>query len=864
MSDYGPIDLSPICNTGISVLGDDKVSDPRLDEADLMWRGHSFGSTPDGKSVPIGRQALRGLPFLIGPEEGDPDVDRLVEFGGDYSGLSIPVSALARRVIFAHRLLDSPNGGMGTMVATYVLHLLGGTEIRVPIRAQFEIGDGGSAMAAFPDHEDELLPRYEGSWGKTGPRRHEVKGSTTRWFHLWSWENPEPECLIESIEIVPSGPRFVIAAITLGNLDEDPIPRQGNRPARIVLKDPKEAEEAFDLEVEVDRGAASYVHPLPRQTEEEFLRDSYKGWGQAQNAHNSPAYLQVSATPSATLSVKKGDQEVGRVRWGDVQEKGAVDTERLRIELADTGKNWVHVMVVDDETGKPVPCRVHFRSPDGIPYQPYGHHNHVNTNLGTFNSDIGGDVRMGQITYAYIDGTCQGWLPRGEVIVDVARGFEYEPLRQAVSIEPGQHELTLRLKRWTNMNAQGWFSGDAHVHFLSAQGALTEARGEDLNVVNLLQSQWGNHFSNIEDFIGAPHVSQDGNTVVYVCQENRQSPMGHLILWGLKRQVMPWCSDSGSETEMGSTMDVTLSDWADQCHEQGGTVIIPHFSTLNGETVALITTGRAEGIELIYLREDSHESYYQMLNCGYRLPILGGTDKMTGDVPLGMYRTYVQIPEDQGFNYDTWRKNVALGKTFFTSGPMIGISVEGRGIGDEFSISGPGTVEVEAWAESIFPISRLDLVQDGKVVASTISDRPTRRLEIREKVKVEGHTWLAARCGGKEYWNTGNFSSSQIPALRPMTDSHYDGQRRGIFAHTSPVYVACGGKWWMFNEETARHMLAVVEGALAHINRISKHYSPGTVTYHHGEADHTAYLSRPFLEARKAVLKRMRDAGIEI
>ncbi len=68
----------------------------------------------------------------------------------------------------------------------------------------------------------------------------------------------------------------------------------------------------------------------------------------------------------------------------------------------------------------------------------------------------------------------------------------------------------------------------------------------------------------------------------------------------------------------------------------------------------------------------------------------------------------------------------------------------------------------------------------------------------------------------------------------------------------------------MFNEKTARHMLTAVEGALAHINRISKHHSPGTVTYHHGESDHIAYLSRPFLEARKALLKRMRDAGIGI
>ena len=96
----------------------------------------------------------------------------------------------------------------------------------------------------------------------------------------------------------------------------------------------------------------------------------------------------------------------------------------------------MHVTVVDDETGQPVPCRVHFRSPEGVPYQPYGHHDHVNSDLGTWHIDVGGDLRLGRITYAYIDGTCQGWLPTGDVIVDVARGFEYEPLRQQVRIEP--------------------------------------------------------------------------------------------------------------------------------------------------------------------------------------------------------------------------------------------------------------------------------------------------------------------------------------------------------------------------------------------------------------------------------------------
>ena len=84
----------------------------------------------------------------------------------------------------------------------------------------------------------------------------------------------------------------------------------------------------------------------------------------------------------------------------------------------------------------------------------------------------------------------------------MARGFEYEPLRERVRIEPGQRELELRLRRWAAMNDEGWFSGDSHVHFLSAQGSLLEQQGEDLNVVNLLQSQWGSLFTNTEDFTG--------------------------------------------------------------------------------------------------------------------------------------------------------------------------------------------------------------------------------------------------------------------------------------------------------------------------------------------------------------------------
>ncbi|NJN43704.1 MAG: hypothetical protein HC806_02515 [Anaerolineae bacterium] len=253
-----------------------------------------------------------------------------------------------------------------------------------------------------------------------------------------------------------------------------------------------------------------------------------------------------------------------------MENKGTVETSRIRLELADPGRNWVFVKVKDRGTGRTIPCRVAFHSPEGIPYPPHGHHAPIFSNLDTWNLDIGGDVRLGQISYAYTDGTCQGWLPRGRVLVDVACGYEYVPLRTWVTIEPGQQHLTLELDRWINMNEQGYFSGDTHVHFLSTQGALNEARAEDLNVVNLLQSQWGHLYTNTEEFTGRPQVSQDGQTIVYVSQENRQHILGHISLLGLKTPVMPWASGGPTEGELGGSLEVTLSHWADATHAQGG------------------------------------------------------------------------------------------------------------------------------------------------------------------------------------------------------------------------------------------------------------------------------------------------------
>jgi hypothetical protein len=802
MDDYEPLDLSRYFDTGVPYLN---------------------------PPTRLGPQLLRGLPFRLadGPEKF------VIVPTTDLRPVRVKVGRRARYVIVAHRLLDSTWAEMeavGRHVADYVFHLEGGHVMSVPVRQRFEIEVlpshwGFYPLLAVPDHNDGLFPRQVGLFEEAGQRQFESFQASATDYYLWAWENPAPERGIEEIELVPKGPTFAVGGITLGHLAEHPFVRQPHVPVVVEID-----AQYNGLSVEIDRGVVSYINRIADPDGETNELPAWGHWA------SDRSYLEVAAQPSATLSVRLDGEELGRFPWSEVQRGTGVTAGPALVRLGETGRNWVHVRVVDKATGRAVPCRVQFRSPTGIPYQPHGHHNQVNSNLGTFHFDIGGDVRLGDVTYAYIDGTCQGWLPRGEVIAEVARGFEYTPLRTTVNIEPGQRELTLQISRWVDMAELGWFSGDSHVHFLSTQGAHLEQQCEDLRVVNLLQSQWGSLFTNTEDFTGRVSSTPDGAFHTYVGQENRQHVLGHINLWGLKEPVMPWCSDGPIEAELGGSLESTMSDWADRAHAQGGTVIIAHFPVPNGEAAVLATTGRADAVESLNWNRSQEAAYYAYLNCGYRLPLVGGTDKMTSDVPVGLYRTYARV--DGEFSYDAWRAAVRAGRTFLSGGPIIQLKVDGHDIGDTITLAKSGTVQVEAWADGIFPLAALEVVLNGRVVAATENHNPgSQHLTVAEPVQVSGHSWLVARCYGAQA-------------------HHLDWWQRPIFAHTSPVYISAGGDWAPRDEDAANYLFTLIEGGLEYVRRQPSYYPEGSVTHHHGHADHRAFIEAPFHQALAALRAR--------
>ena len=176
--------------------------------------------------------------------------------------ITIPLNAMPKRVIVAHRLLESQifeGDPVGRLIANYVFRYANGETVNVPIRERFEIavvppGWGQLPFLAWPDQQDGLQPRYAGDWGAAGNRQTEATQAWPSNYYLWVWENPNPSETLESLQIVPAGPAFILAAVTLGNLDENPIPRKAMRDVMITLPQEVDAAKPFRMEVDVTEG----------------------------------------------------------------------------------------------------------------------------------------------------------------------------------------------------------------------------------------------------------------------------------------------------------------------------------------------------------------------------------------------------------------------------------------------------------------------------------------------------------------------------------------------------------------------------------------------------------------------------------
>ena len=771
-----------------------------------------------------GSQSILGMPFDLGVP-GEPngillDGDAVrVDMGGVKASYVVFFHGVENRVSnYQEGLADFAMDGneLGDHVSDYVLEYEDGEAEATRILRRFaiqqsRIGWGASAFAAMPaakpgvvmgaTDEHGLGRRPASAYGRAETRHSSGRDGGTGYgggIRLWVYAlpNPNPEKPIEHLTLVPKNERSLVLGITHTQVEDHPLRPGVRQKLRLELPEGVQLNGNGELEdVDIDLGVVMSARAVLDYDAERWLGAEVD----VQPERSSSAVVvEYIAHPQARLYVDvEGD---GEAQGYDLA--GAREIVEVR-----SAHRPVAIRVVEKGTETPVAVRLHMHGEAGEYLPPKGYHRKVNPHW--FEDNYGEHVN-GLNQYCYIPGECVADLPLGDVYVDIQKGYEIAPIREKFTVGPDTDVVTFEIDRVLKWREKGWVTADTHVHFLSPQTALLEGEGEGVNVVNLLASQWGEMFSNVSDFdgkttFGARDFGGDGEFLVRVGTENRMQVLGHISLLGYSGlMIHPLCSGGPSESALGDAQEVTMAEWAQQCIDQGGLVVMPHGPNPQCERAADIVLGLIHAMEMMTFNPHNAQinpygiaDWYRYLNLGYQIPVVGGSDKMAAASQLGGVRTYTHLG-DREFSYENWMAATKAGHTFVTVGPLAEIQVEGKAPGSrvELPASG-GTVNVTWDVASVrLPIDQVEVVVGGLTHEQVNVDKGLSASGSAE-VRVEDSTWIALRVRGS-----------------------YKGQHGEIAAHTSAVQVVVEGRP-IFSQADATTVLEQIEGAIAYLDTLA-------------------------------------------
>jgi hypothetical protein len=651
-----------------------------------------------------------------------------------------------------------------------------------------------------------------------------------RWVNwIWAWENPDPEKPIVGFRLEPVSGPVLLSAISAGDVAANPLRWESRRKAILQLPEGAEFDPTLDEHgllrvIQLDLGQVISASPVLLYPDNTWA-DSY---------NNKPP----DRSPREVLVEYTAHPEA-RFWLADGREIAVADVDSGVLRTVAPAAQRVKIRVVERRGGKPVPAKLHVHGEAGEHLAPLDRHRVPNT---AWFEDYSVDYsNWGGHFCTYIPGETTIRLPVGKVYVEVSKGFEIRPVRKVLEVQEGTEELTIEIERVLPWRDRGWVSADTHVHFLSPNSALIEGSGEGVNVVNLLASQWGELMTNVGDFDGkqthgSVESGGDGEYLVRVGTENRQHVMGHISLLGYEGGIIvPMTTGGPDESALGDPVDVLLTEWARQCKQQNGVVVLPHYPMPRLENAASIVLGEIDGVEMtswgdLYSGINPYSlcDWYRFLNCGYFVAAVGGTDKMSASTAVGAVRTYARLEDGELLTYDAWKEAIRRGHTFVTYGPLVGFSVDGRPPGSSIEMTATGgTVHVEWDVASVtVPMSKVELVVNGEIREQSTVDPGSDRGSW--SVRVDKSSWLALLVRG-----------------------HYPDRPEIITAHTSPVMIPVAGSDFLAAAD-ALTILEQIEGALAYID------TTGT------RADDLVYRRmRLVLEsAHRTLHNRMHRAGV--
>jgi hypothetical protein len=149
--------------------------------------------------------------------------------------------------------------------------------------------------------------------------------------------------------------------------------------------------------------------------------------------------------------------------------------------------------------------------------------------------------------------------------------------------------------------------------------------------------------------------------------------------------------------------------------------------------------------------ESAIQSYYRLLNCGFRPGLAAATDfPCNRHEPIGTLLTYVLIP-DSKLTYRAWIQGIAKGRTVVSRNAhreFLELKVNRSAVpGDEVSLAGKGAVQVDVrWSASTPLSGRIELVRNGVVAKSEqASITPSTKADLHATLEFGDSGWLSAR-----------------------------------------------------------------------------------------------------------------------
>lgn len=459
----------------------------------------------------------------------------------------------------------------------------------------------------------------------------------------------------------------------------------------------------------------------------------------------------------------------------------------------------VNIVLVDAQNGSEIAGRVYVQAPDEKPYHPPDR-----------------NVYRNQEYFYNQTGKTPLTLPAGTYTISAAAGFEYTPQSVPVEIVPDKElELQIRLSNIREMNTEGWYSGETHIHanysawrapyWIRPDNLMQLIESEHLNVGNSLPaSAWFASTIDREQFTGLPLIHQTKPHILFYGSEFRSPTLGHMCLIGYNRWFDP--INTGALFTPWQYEFPTHADIADSTHDRGGMVTYAHpIHTPPDPAVPEFQRGmgiaftfalqKVDGYDMMSYPADelnSMDFFHRLLNCGFRVGVTAGTDV----VPNRMYspsvggdRVYVKCAAP--FNYENWAAGIKKGRTFVTNNPLLELRVNGEIPGSIIQLPSGARqqVDIQFSAVATAPMKELMLFWNGKEIVRRQLQKDSLNVHVNHTLRVQESGWISACVTGEKN--------------RFVMD-------RYLFGYAGPVYIEYGNDA-VDSPEDARYFLQLLD-----------------------------------------------------